>query len=44
MRNLIYAINLPGGAATITPPKFNPPEMAEVLEQYTHLVRDLMLV
>src|SRR5260370_42479605 len=43
MRNVIYAINLPvDGCCDHT--KFNPPDDDEVLDHYTHLLRDFDLL
>ena len=43
MRNVIYAINLSlDGCCDHT--KFNPPDDDEVLEHYTHLLRDFDLL
>ena len=43
MRNVIYAINLTlDGCCDHT--KFNPPDDGEVLEHYTHLLRDFELL
>jgi len=43
MRKLIFAINIYAGWLR-RPTKFNPPDDDEVLEHYTHLLRDFDLL
>src|ERR1700745_739486 len=43
MRKVIYALNL-AQEGCCDPPKFNPPDDDEVLEHYTHLLRDFDLL